>query len=318
MIRRNYTSGEECAMQKLRLEYINKLLHSNLTGKEVDYILYISRFQQENGSVLGIYYKDVCSAMSFSSYQSFYNVQHSLEKKGLIKVKHNKEQGDFDVTLIGNDCSNITEVKQEGYINTNKEIFFSEKFLSLKGKEKLLFLYLLKRAGASGNRAFKELPREFFKTFQDMFHVTERVIRSYLKNLKKFFSIGKKDKYYWFRGKVGHGLFSTCHVSERERELEKIVSLEVRRAKIKDVKEQELKDTAKLFTQYKEDIIKLQNGGFITMGENREQGYFAWLIKEILVHKNLGYHKKKNIQNLLNPKFANKLTGDLIRKLQNA
>ena len=313
-------TGEDRPMQKLRLTYVKRLIESNITAKEIDFIVYLSHFQSENGTICGVYYKDVCSAMFFSSYQTFYNVLHSLEQKNLIKVVHNKEQGDFDVTFVGNDCSNIEEVMKEGYINTNKQVFYTRSFQKLKSKEKLLLLHLIKITGA--NRASYRINKDlFYRTYTNLLGVTKRVIRGYLKTLKQFFSIGIKDKLYYITAKVRHFSQKDNKKSEKELELEKKVMVEVRRAKIKEFNQQQVEDTAKLFNTYKESIITLQSGGIIERHGacgDKAQAYFSWVISETIKLINPPLTKKNKVKRILSPAFANKITKTLVQKLEQA
>lgn len=73
-------------MQKLRNSNIAKMIAAKITNKEIDFLIYISRFQDDNGKVYGIHYKELCETMHMS-YQEFYNVKLSLEEKGFIKCE---------------------------------------------------------------------------------------------------------------------------------------------------------------------------------------------------------------------------------------
>ena len=79
------------------------MIEKQLTSKEVDFILYISRFQSESGTVYSVYYKDICSAINISN-QKFYDLLSSLEKKALISFRK-ENQVDYCITLVGNDFS---------------------------------------------------------------------------------------------------------------------------------------------------------------------------------------------------------------------
>ena len=47
-------------MQKLRNSNIAKMIAAKITNKEIDFLIYISRFQDDNGKVYGIHYKELC------------------------------------------------------------------------------------------------------------------------------------------------------------------------------------------------------------------------------------------------------------------
>lgn len=53
-------------MNKLKNSYIDKMVSCQLSSKEIDFILYIAKFQNESGIISSVYYKDVCSAISIS------------------------------------------------------------------------------------------------------------------------------------------------------------------------------------------------------------------------------------------------------------
>ena len=62
------------------------MIEKKLTSKEIDFLLYISRFQDNNGRVDGVYYKEICQRMHMSN-QGFYDVKRSLTEKGLIFIR---------------------------------------------------------------------------------------------------------------------------------------------------------------------------------------------------------------------------------------
>lgn len=64
-------------MQKIKNCILDRMIAEKLQSKEVDFLLYVSRFQDEEGKVCGIYYKDVCAQMRMS-HQEFYNVKPEL------------------------------------------------------------------------------------------------------------------------------------------------------------------------------------------------------------------------------------------------
>ena len=60
-------------VQKIKNSIITDMIAAHLTSNEIDFLLYISRFQNELGQVIGVHYKDVCEKMGMS-YQGFYDV----------------------------------------------------------------------------------------------------------------------------------------------------------------------------------------------------------------------------------------------------
>lgn len=170
-----------------------EMIAAGVTSKEFDFLIYVSRFQGEDGKVDGIYYKEVCENMNIS-HQGFYDIKNSLEKKGIIKSEKNSRI-DHDITILGNSFEN-TENFQESYINTNHNIFQEEDFFQLKAGTKLLAMEMMKLSYAGKGKAVigKE---KFYEKYCRLFRVKKRVMRIYLMQLKKFFSVGLKDgKYY--------------------------------------------------------------------------------------------------------------------------
>lgn len=87
-------------MQKIKYCVLDKLLRADLSRAEMDFILHISHYQDDYGCVSGIYYRDICNALQIS-YQTFYDVLHSLQVKEIIAVTK-AYYGDWDVTILDN------------------------------------------------------------------------------------------------------------------------------------------------------------------------------------------------------------------------
>lgn len=47
-------------MEKISVEVLEKMMKKRLTKREVDFVLYVGRFQNEYGIAHGIYYRDLC------------------------------------------------------------------------------------------------------------------------------------------------------------------------------------------------------------------------------------------------------------------
>ena len=106
-------------MQKLKNSNIARMIAAKLTTKELDFLIYVSRFQDDSGKIYGVHYKDLCEAVHMS-HQEFYNVKESLQSKGFIRCEKS-HRTDHDITIINNydaDC------RRDGYVNTNHNIFY--------------------------------------------------------------------------------------------------------------------------------------------------------------------------------------------------
>lgn len=243
-------------MQKLKNSIVDKMIAAHLTSNEIDFLIYVSRFQNANGCVSGIHYKEVCEAMNIS-YQGFYDVKSSLEEKGFIKSEKSNRI-DHDITILNNqfkgqeDCS-------EGYINTNHNIFYMDEFFALKAGAKLLAMYMMK-VTFSGKGSFQIGVETFYdeKTgYQKRFGVSKRVMRMYLMQIKEFFSVGIKNKKYFITPKKII-YRKPGQATEQDNYAEHSVRVICRRNRIKDVGGKEKRDVSTLLRQYRKEALAVQ------------------------------------------------------------
>lgn len=224
---------------------------SGLTSKEMDLFFYLIRFQDDYGNVIGVHNREVCRLMGMCK-QSFYNALHSLQAKNIVSVEKNSDC-DYDVHIIGNDCS-TEELRKEGYIQMDLPVFRSEEFLRLKGHEKYMFLELYWRNlnSKKKSKSFEVGVNNFYNkvAFVKALGVSKRVIRSYLHSLKQFFSIGIKEGKYYITYKKSLFKCERGSFSNNEKRNCHLVRTGLRRSRstgnLKDIY-----DTAKLLDQYK-------------------------------------------------------------------
>lgn len=184
-------------MQKLKTKIIDKMIEKKITGIEVNFILYLSHYQDESGTVRGIYYKDACDAMHISV-QSFYNAKSNLERKGFIRVEKHFHS-DWDIQILDNDFLGLKMqpgCSMENYLNTGQSIFCENEFMKLKAREKLLAMLCIKIAGV-GSPNYHIETEHFFEKYTKLFGVKKRALQNYLTNLKKYFAIGIRNRQYW-------------------------------------------------------------------------------------------------------------------------
>lgn len=235
-------------MQKLGNIVIAKMIEKKCTSYEVDFVLYISRFQNDQGMVTGVYYKDVKEALGFSV-QEFYNVKSSLIEKGLIS-SYKESYYDHNITILENDFSDPDNDIYKGYVNTNHDIFFNPGFYKMKANAKLFALDLMKITYT--NKASYQIgTQKLYEKYMKLFGVTRRVVTNYLKELKSFFAIGQKEhKYFITPKKLMYR--SRMRQSESENFNQNEVTVQCRRSKIKiDKKDQSVIDVARLMNQYR-------------------------------------------------------------------
>lgn len=230
------------------------MIKAHLTSKEVDFMLFISRYQDSSGRIGGVHYKTLCEEMGMS-YQEFYNVKRSLQEKGFICCEKNNWM-DHDITIIGN---TELECKESGYINTNHNIFYEKSFYKLKAGAKLLAMYLMKVTRA-GEGHFEIYVKNFYDTekednYPKKFGVSVRILQSYLMSLKEFFSIGIKDrKYFISPKKILYRKIGETTEAERYREY--CIDVIARRLHIKEINLPARRELKKLFVQYGQRITK--------------------------------------------------------------
>ena len=147
-------------MRKIRADVVKKLEGAKLTNSELSIFLHLCQYQTDIGTVSGIYYKDICAALDLS-YQTFYSSLRKLRDCGLITL-WKADHIDWDIQIVGNDCTNIEEVKKEGYLSVADGLFASKKFQKLKVNEKIMAMRLLIYC-RSGQRTYKEAKENFRK-----------------------------------------------------------------------------------------------------------------------------------------------------------
>lgn len=192
-------------MQKIKTSIIKSLLDhgKKMTNTEYNLLLYLSHYQSDDGSVIGIYYKNVCREIQIS-YQSFYNALYGLKEKGLIEIKK-ESYTDWDVLIRNNDLSNIDYTKktsgnsgkEKSYLNTGVDLFYSQRFYALKVNEKKLIIELIRLAGIRGG-CYKVESKKFYEDFKNIFGVKKRALQNYLTTVRRFFEVKLCDGYYCF------------------------------------------------------------------------------------------------------------------------
>lgn len=216
-----------------------------LSNKEIGFVLYVARFQNEKGEVIGIYYKDIMQNCDMCK-QTFYTVLRALAKKGIIS--YTRSDNDYNITILDNDFS-YPESYQEGYVNVGRKVFERKSFRSLRAKEKILLLLLLKITHENAS-SYQIGTKNFYDKYTELLGVTVRVLRGYLHSLRKFFSIGTKG------GKIFitflADVFKDRLGSEVNQYLGHVIKVACRRNKI-DVDSEAVKDTIQVIKQYRQE-----------------------------------------------------------------
>lgn len=226
---------------KLKYRLIEKL--ANLTNKELEFLLYVARFQDEHGRIEGVYYGDVCRKTGMCK-QTFYASLRALERKGIIRYFHVEQ--DYDITILDNDFS-YPESFQEGYVMLNRKVFRSTGFRLLKAKEKYMLLDLMKITHSNRGLYVTDRTR-FYGRYQGLLKVSFRVIRYYLQTLKKYFRVTLTGGKYQIAYRAEQ--FEKTVESGKAQAREYTAEMILRRAGVKEKRLEDVQDIAGLLKQY--------------------------------------------------------------------
>jgi hypothetical protein len=130
---------------KLKTKTLSNII-SKITAKELDFLIYVLRFQNKFGAVHGLYYKDVCDSIKIGK-STFYKFIRSLREKNIICVDWNNEKvfhKFWNIRVRDNMFLNDSDLK-DGYINLDTHFLYSDEFLNLNKHEKYLCLKILER-----------------------------------------------------------------------------------------------------------------------------------------------------------------------------
>ena len=244
-------------MQKIKLDVFKSWFDKDLSGKEIDFLIALSAYQDERGTVYGVYYAQMMED-AHMSVQTFYNCKESLAAKGVIYSE--KGEGDYDITIVGNDFSVYTqEDYNKGnvkYLKMNSSLFRCDpNFRKLKPKQKLLVMDIYNIQNAGKPRAVQayQIKREnFINKYTELLNVTGRTLQKYLKMLKLYFSICLKDGKYFFTLRQ---VFRRQVVQENTVAMEHLLHATCRRHKITDPDKKEQQDVLNILLNKRKEIL---------------------------------------------------------------
>ena len=220
---------------------------ATLKPTEMDLLIDLVENQDNStGKVLGVHHKDVCARTGMVK-QSFYSALKALRDKDIIRYIRNNDGSYYTITILDNAFPD-KESLSKGYIDLQKKVFHSKEFKKLKAHEKYLVLYFCKRTHEKQG-SFQIYPKNLYRNLTKLLKVTERVVRSYLHSIRKFFSIGIKSGKYYIT--YLHSVFKN-KISKPERLVrdENFIREIVHKLKIRDTNEEEITQTAELLQQY--------------------------------------------------------------------
>lgn len=256
-------------MQRINLKVFKSFFEKDLTGKEIDFLIVLSMYQDITGTVQGVHYREMMEEAGMSA-QSFYDCKASLVKKGVIRSVG--IYCDYDITIIGNDFSMYTEEDYRSgkvkYLSTACRLFRDTNFRRLKPKQKLLVmdLYNIQSAGMpNGVNTYRIRRENFIQKYANtenadgtekkgLLDVTVRTLQKYLKMLRLYFSIGLKEGMYFFTMRRQFMKREISQKTEKTAVMEHILKAACRRNQIKDTDPSEWKGILKVMENREKDI----------------------------------------------------------------
>lgn len=239
-------------MERLSIKILEKMFREKLTRCETGFLLCASRYQDKKGHVKGLYYKEISGEMN-CSFPMFYAAMRSLEEKGFISCEK-KDATDYDITILGNDYETSDLYKDDTenfrnnpYINTRHDIFYSKEFYKLKPGAQLMAMDFMGVTRINKGQ-YKIKVENFFSKYQKLLRVKKRTLKAYLTQLQEFFSIGSKDGMYWIRAKAK--VYRNSGNTEIEDYNEQQIRMTCRRNKIQTGSQEEIQDVSRLIKQY--------------------------------------------------------------------
>jgi len=131
---------------KLSLQNLDILL-KKATGKDIDLAIHLAQFQDDDGLVCGIHYKNITSKLGIS-YSSFYKSLNRLESYGIINIDWRNDTkghgwGWWSVKFVNNDYSSKS-YNAKPYLNVNHEVLHRQEFYNLSLSEKKIVLRVMR------------------------------------------------------------------------------------------------------------------------------------------------------------------------------
>lgn len=231
---------------RLKIDVIYKMIEAESTADEWDFILHISRIQDEFGQA-NIYYKDVVNSIGISI-SHFYEVKDSLIQKGIIE-ELNINSGIY-WTLRIRDNMFIYEEDFKAYVNTNRDFLHENDFLEAKRNIKILVMKLLIQARKNDKEEYYNQSISTTKLMEWLSISSERSLHEYIEYIKKWFKVKslKKDNKYLIKLDLD---CDYAQKSEKEHYLINKITYFCRIYKVKNISDKAVKDFIQLYNQYK-------------------------------------------------------------------
>lgn len=305
------------------------MIEQKATKKEWTFVIWLSHFQDEYGQIKGVNYNDMfCKYVNeklitfpsvpvaskvdkdkkLMSPQTFYDVLISLQEKGVLRVEKN-HYGDYDITILNNRFNDKDYGKDNGYISTAHNIFYSENFFSLSANEMILVMQVFNNCNITGKNTgkkqhyigknkFIEKYKRNLICFKGTGEITDRTLKRYIRSLKQFFDIKIHKGNYYFTMK-DFSFYGLQKFTDDKNEREHFIKVFCRRSNIKFDSES-LKDVITLFDTYKNKTKSI----FLLIKE---------AVKDSIGISNKSINNKKQWKKKLHPALINSIMGQRVQ-----
>lgn len=242
---------------RLRATVLNRILEKKMTAKEFDLFMFLLRYQDDFGKVVGVFHKMVTDEKGMCG-QSFYSALYSLKEKGIITYKRVCE--DYDIHIIGNEY--VAKGKKGNdvqFINLDTQFFYQEVFTALTPNAKLIAIDLYRQLVAANGGKKRYNRNTFINTYKKKMGLCDKTLQRYLTQLHTVFSFKLRLKIYTICFKEDdlsyEELTSTSSGRETAGELSRkhIAKILLRRTGV-SYTDKQLMDLATVYTQYREKI----------------------------------------------------------------
>lgn len=182
---------------KLKTRTLNKIIDV-LSGREIDFLLYLVKRQTTIGCVDGVYYKDVMDDL-YMPKSTFYAALLSLQDEGFIYLRDLDNGVGFNIFIYDNSFLTEGDFK-EGYLNINLEFILSETFILLCVNLKKFFLRMLGlQAGTKPVKMLKDTLKRYkvnklMDELSEMFIITPDGDGYFFKIKPKLLKKGEKNE----------------------------------------------------------------------------------------------------------------------------
>lgn len=241
---------------RLRVNVLNKIMEKNVTAKEFELLMYLLRYQDDSGKVVGVYHKMVTDEKEMCG-QSFYSALYGLREKGVITYR--RVQNDYDIHISGNECvTKGKKGKDVQFLNMDAKFFHQKEFLELTPNAKLIAADLYRQLVASkGGKKWYDRYK-FICTYKKKMGLCEKTLQRYLTQLHSLFNFKLNNKVYTISFKdngipleeLRQGVSEQTFGEISRRHIAKIL---LRRSKI-TYDEKTIADIALIYTQYREKV----------------------------------------------------------------